>query len=262
MARSRNIKPGIVLNDALAGLAHWVRLLFVYLWTIADRAGRLEDKPKRIGAALFPYEADLSFEDGLQQLHEAGFIQRYEVDGARFIQITNWAKHQNPHPKESASVIPAPRSSNELVTEKPRLVTAMPEQATEIPERARLIPSSLIPDSLSPLPDTGVAAQPLLAAAFQRFMERYPAKVGLDLACRTWLAVATEELIPLIEAGLTRWLDSDQWARDDGRYIPAPARWLQDRRWRDYPAGQRLEPATSRRDPFDAALEILNKKAS
>ena len=32
------------------------RLLFVGLWTIADRNGRLEDRPKRIRAELFPYD--------------------------------------------------------------------------------------------------------------------------------------------------------------------------------------------------------------
>lgn len=154
MARARNIKPGIVLSDVLAALDHWVRLLFIYLWTIADRAGRLVDNPRRIGAALFPYEPTLPFDDGLQQLHVCGFIQRYVVAGERFIQIVNWTKHQNPHPKEAASTIPDPPAEcgNGLATEKPRLVAAFPELATEKPEGAGLIPSSLIPSSLFPHP--------------------------------------------------------------------------------------------------------------
>ena len=44
----------------------------------------------------------------LQQLNDNGFIQRYEIAGERYIQVTNFLKHQNPHCKEQASVIPAP----------------------------------------------------------------------------------------------------------------------------------------------------------
>ena len=44
--RARNIKPGFFKNDALAELDFAGRLLFIGLWGIADRAGRLEDRPK------------------------------------------------------------------------------------------------------------------------------------------------------------------------------------------------------------------------
>jgi hypothetical protein len=150
MARSRNIKPAFFLNDLLATLAAWVRLLFIGLWTVADKAGRLADNPKRIGAALFPYESGLPLGEGLQQLHDAGFIRRYEIQGEPYIQILAWEKHQNPHRKETESVIPA--YSNERAPEKPRLVPALPrlvpekpERAPEKPERAGLIPSSVKP---------------------------------------------------------------------------------------------------------------------
>ena len=48
MARARNIKPGFFANDLLVDLPFEVRLLFIGLWTIADRAGRLCDRPKKI----------------------------------------------------------------------------------------------------------------------------------------------------------------------------------------------------------------------
>ena len=50
MARSRNIKPSIMANEELAELEPLSRLLFIYLWMLADKAGRLEDRPKRIAA--------------------------------------------------------------------------------------------------------------------------------------------------------------------------------------------------------------------
>ena len=48
MARARNIKPGFFTNDELVELPFATRLLFIGLWTIADREGRMVDRPKKI----------------------------------------------------------------------------------------------------------------------------------------------------------------------------------------------------------------------
>ena len=58
MARARNIKPGLFKNELLVEQSLFVRLLFVGLWTLADREGRLEDRPKRIKLELFPYDSE------------------------------------------------------------------------------------------------------------------------------------------------------------------------------------------------------------
>ena len=107
MARARIIKPGFFSNDKLAEIPAHGRLLFAGLWTIADREGRLPDRVMWIKGSIFPYE-DVAVDCFLEQLAAGGFIQRYEIDGDRFIQITGWAKHQRPHIKEVASTIPAP----------------------------------------------------------------------------------------------------------------------------------------------------------
>ena len=107
MARARNIKPGFFRNEDLVELPCETRLLFIGLWTIADREGRLEDRPKRIKMELFPAD-DLDLDACLNQLQDGGFILRYQMDGGKFIQIANFTKHQNPHYKEVASEIPPP----------------------------------------------------------------------------------------------------------------------------------------------------------
>jgi hypothetical protein len=107
MPRARNIKPGFFKNDELALCEHGARLLFAGLWCLADREGRLEDRPLRIKGELFPYD-NCDIDAWLKQLAARAFITRYEVDGRKFIQINTFAKHQNPHCKEPASTIPAP----------------------------------------------------------------------------------------------------------------------------------------------------------
>lgn len=107
MARARNIKPGFFANDDLADISPLGRLLFIGLWTLADREGRLEDRPRRIKAEVLPYD-DCNPDDLLQSLHDHGFIHRYEVGGIKCLQVVNFTKHQDPHYKEKASELPAP----------------------------------------------------------------------------------------------------------------------------------------------------------
>lgn len=106
MARARLLKPGFFRNEHLAELPPLTRLLFAGLWTIADRAGRLEDRPKRIKADLLPWDDAVDCHVLLAQLDAAGFITRYAVDGVMFIQIDKFAHHQHPHQREPESLIP------------------------------------------------------------------------------------------------------------------------------------------------------------
>jgi hypothetical protein len=164
MARARNIKPGFFANEMLAECDPLARLLFAGLWCLADRDGRLEDRPKRIRAEILPY--DQCDPDGLlTQLEKHGFILRYAHGEQRFIQVLNFGKHQNPHVKEAKSTIPSPfqaeERNGEAQDEKQPIDDTAPDkhqtstgqapcEDDPSPERAGLIPDSgfLIPDSL------------------------------------------------------------------------------------------------------------------
>ncbi len=141
MARARNLKPKFFTNDRLAELPPLVRLLFAGLWCIADREGRLEDRPNRIKVDVLPYDK-CNVDKMLQDLHSHEFILRYTSGGTRYIQVLKFSKHQNPHVKESQSTIPAPDSA----PDKPSAGNgASPVLSPENPERARLIPDSFNP---------------------------------------------------------------------------------------------------------------------
>lgn len=107
MARARSIKPGFYKNEDLAECSPWARLIFPGLWMLADREGRMEDRPKRIKGELLPYDA-IEVDPLLEELARWGFILRYQVNGERFIQVLKFAEHQAPHVRESASTIPGP----------------------------------------------------------------------------------------------------------------------------------------------------------
>lgn len=166
MARARNIKPGFFKNEDLAELSFECRLLFIGLWTLADREGYLEDRPKRIKMEIFPGD-NVNVDTALKELDSKGFITRYQVGGNRFICIPTFLKHQNPHHRELPSTIPKPEAKPRLVTiASPRLEADATPPKPEADPTLQGGPAVLNPDSLNPesgfsdsrslIPDPGI----------------------------------------------------------------------------------------------------------
>lgn len=108
--RTRNLKPAFFKNDILGALNPLCRLLFSGLWCLADRMGRLEDRPLRIKAEILPFD-DCNADELLTMLAENGFITRYSAEGKNYIEVTNFLRHQNPHMREAESIIPGPEEA-------------------------------------------------------------------------------------------------------------------------------------------------------
>lgn len=214
MARARNIKPGFFKNELLVELPALDRLLFMGLWCLADREGRVEDRPKRIKMELFPCD-DYSVEEGLARLEAAGFLHRYTVGDVSVISIDNFLKHQSPHGTEKDSELPDvngdftvhERSKNGCVTGKKHSVNGAPTlNNVKPPLDNALIPDSLIPDSLiqeeKPLVPSGDDTS-AYSAEFESFWAEYPKREGGNSkkgAFKAWNArlrngVKAEELI-------------------------------------------------------------------
>jgi hypothetical protein len=107
MARVRDLNPGFFLDDELADLPPLNRLLFAGLWCLADREGRLRDRPRQIKHQVLPYD-ECDVDEMLTRLHDASFIYRYEDGGSQYIAIPTWKRYQKPHYKEVPSIIPPP----------------------------------------------------------------------------------------------------------------------------------------------------------
>ncbi|WP_238348841.1 hypothetical protein [Pseudomonas lactis] len=155
MARARNIKPALFTNEIL-GVGHPLcTLLFQGLWLLADKEGRLEDRPLRIKAEIFPYrEADV--DAMLHWLAHKGFIVRYTASGKAYIEVVNFTKHQNPHKNEKDSEIPSISegciTSDFLGTRSEIIGTTRADSLSS--DSDLLIPDSLIPDVLNPDSET------------------------------------------------------------------------------------------------------------
>ena len=116
MARARNIKPGFFVNEYLGTCDPLEALFFEGLWTLADRYGRLENRPLRMKAQIFPYR-NLTTQEitgFVQGLSVHGFLTLYAVEGNEYIEIVNFLKHQNPHKNEKGGDIPKPPQPPEI----------------------------------------------------------------------------------------------------------------------------------------------------
>lgn len=134
--RARNVKPAFFKNELLATSDPLYSLIFEGLWCIADREGRLEDRPRRIHFEINAGRAYELTEQSLNWLAENGFIQRYEHGGARYIQVVNFKKHQNPHHREPESTIPAQGQPGA----SPSPAVLIPDSGFRIPDSPSLIP--------------------------------------------------------------------------------------------------------------------------
>ena len=247
MARTRSIKPGFFDNEILGDLPPLTRLLFIGLWTIADREGRLEDKPRRIKKILLGYDdvdAD-GVDKMLQSLHDTGFIFRYTVDGNKYIQVVNFLKHQNPHVREKPSEIPPPpdfiTEHHENPIHAPDLHSADTVQAGPITVNLSPSTGNLSPTTDNPPDDGDDDGEPdkrpkksLLEQRFDEFWAAYPKKVGKKAAWNAWKKVKPDtELFDKIMTAIGRAKATWQWQRENGRYIPNPKTWLNEGRWDD-----------------------------
>lgn len=93
--------------------------------------------------------------------------------------------------------------------------------------------------------------------AWDRFWAIYPRKVDKAKAIRAWNKLkADRKLMQIMSAALKAQRASEEWRRDNGRAIPYPSTWLNNRRWED--ELEDFTPAAPARAPAEEAIEWEN----
>ena len=213
--RARNLKPGFFKNDILAECDPLARLLFQGLWCLADRKGRLYCRIRRIKAEVLPYD-NCDLLKLLQQLVDRGFIIIYKIENEIYLEIPTFTEHQNPHIKEQESTIPAPCKSDTCTV------------------LAVLNPESLLLNPESPLRRS--RAKPVLKTdeTFKTFWQEYPKKRNLGDAEKAWSNINfVDGLFEKILYKVETLKKTEDWKKENGKYIPYPATWLNRKGWED-----------------------------
>lgn len=265
------IRAEFFQHEGLAECSPIARLLFIGLWTVADKEGRLEDRPRRIRAQLLPYEdCDLDdMETTLSELQRGGFIERYDMDGLALIQIVSFAKHQRPHPKEAPSELPARPASVEPKKpsdfNEPCNFPAQPGKAGTSRVKSPFPSGSSLPSGSSGSSHTRQSRERdrrALEEAFDEvFWPTFPRKENRKDALRAWCAKVDVDEIPAVMEGLAAWKASEQWSRG---IIPHGSTWIRREAWKERPmvtpVARASPPGIHRNDL--AEMEYLRKRGS
>lgn len=111
MQKIRTVKPELFhherLFDVEAAVKLPLRLAFIGLWTVADREGRFEWRPRTLKSYVLPFDK-VDFGAVLDALKKARFIGKYEVKGETYGVIYDFTHHQRINHRETASRIPPP----------------------------------------------------------------------------------------------------------------------------------------------------------
>jgi len=232
--RIRSIKPQFWANESLADLPPHARLLFIALWQLADSAGRLEDRPRRIRAEVFPYEADVDVDALLQQLCAAGVLLRYEVNGVSLIQVVGFAKHQRISGKESETESIYPECSGEAMVKQSGSNREAPEttgregkgrEGNRKGKEGKGVPLATLARC------TDAAGFAAAWAAYPHYERRGNRKLALT----AWVKLKLEPLSENVMAWISALSCSDDWTRESGRYVPAMEVWLKRPDFRSVP---------------------------
>jgi hypothetical protein len=93
MARMRSLRPDYFLREDMADVSLEAHFLLGGLAVLADHDGRLEDKPRRIWAQVFPYRQGIDVDALLNDLVRVGAIARHEHEGRRVVTLVSWDDH-------------------------------------------------------------------------------------------------------------------------------------------------------------------------
>lgn len=107
------------------------------------------------------------------------------------------------------------------------------------------------PDS-SQEPDDAFDPSDMPSIDFEQFFDAFPKQVDKIKAWNAWRKLGRARpgldflLVAIVEQS-----QSDQWTRDHGRYIPSPAKWLQERKWLDKLSPAPTSPAAGQTSDAD-----------
>lgn len=241
MARKRMIDPNIWESEDFSQLSLLGKILFIGMFSLADDEGRGKANPAYIRSKVFPYETEkvrlADIKTALSEIGRSMSVVFYADNGASYYALSNWMKWQKID-KPTPSAIPAPpdktgvseqfdedssRTSRGLVEDSPRTSRGLAEDS-------RLNKNKNMNKNMNRKENTHNSAR----ERFPEFWTLYPKKAAKPDAERAWNKLNPDEsTVNLIIEDVCRRREGPEWQRENGRYIPHPATYLNQRRWED-----------------------------
>jgi len=245
------VDPSIWQDEGMAELTARQQLLYIGLFSNADDAGRMKGSPSALRLALPTLYAGQGLEEVADDLAAVCStmtqIVVYTVDRRQYLAFKNYAMWQRID-RPSKSLLPPPPEVPDDSPTPPRIFdesspSTRPqvklteeklteEKVTEVSRAERDAPAAHDPDS-EPVP-LSKASNRRHEQTFEAFWAVWPKREGKAKALASWLRLKPKpESVQAIIEAISRHQVAKNWARENWRYCPLPATWLNERRWDD-----------------------------
>lgn len=275
MARIRSLKPEFWTDSKLVRLSRDARLFYAGTWNFAmcDN-GHLPDDADQLKMQIFPADDDVSVDKLIEELVNAGRLLRmWSDDGRTFLQIKKLADHQKLEKRWSprcqacqATLVPPPPETSPKLPEPLPTPQNLPETPATSPQGG--IGRDSLKDSPSPkggdVPEEPPAVLQLVpeptsagrktnsyTRTFEAFWLTYPKRNGKRDG-KFEASVEFSKALRLVDAETLMTAVRAYAARRDP-LPPDAERWLKHRRWEDFAADERPDPAAVSGPRFEGA---------
>lgn len=251
---NRIIRESCRTSPTLDDLSDGAERLFWRLTTVADDFGRFESDPRILLSNCFPLKIGVltvgMITEWYKELEACGLVQTYVCNGKHFGFFVTWEKYQSVRAK--ASKYPEPTkenirkhmSANVPVFEESRNrgiedMSGSETKAEEpVPPNGNGGTPSLFPSNGSNgHKPKAVKKKKEVIRNYQlewvdEFWQSYPVKQWRVNVNNAFGKINPDRaLFDRIMSGLERAKKSEEWARESGKFIPHPAKWLELRGW-------------------------------
>jgi len=200
----------------------WFRIgcHLVYTWLLpwCDDDGRMPGEPLKILANIVPNEGFTlkEIKQMIVELDRVGLIRSYIYSEELFISVQDWDKYQRIRKdRYKTSIYPVPPdwkpNDNQMTTNG--------QQNCDLYS------------SPSPSPSPSHTHQ---GDGFTVFYNAYPKHKSRGDAEKVWNKIKPDKnLIQKILDTIIKFKNSEEWTKENGKYIPYPATWLNAKGWED-----------------------------
>lgn len=210
-----------------------------------SRASQWDGDPKKLANTLIRAGWIDEKEDGTLEIHDW-----YEYAG-KLIDQRQAEKERSARRRAAAALSSGYTKDDQTPTDgQPPDATITTGGKSRV-DQSRVKKGRVTPSTPSAEGD-GAGKKSLIEVRFDEFWNTYPKKVGKQYALKAWKKLKpTAELHESIMQAVNVQKHSEQWRRDNGRYIPNPATWLNGGYWEN---GEEVSiNAENQRDPQHGA---------
>ena len=226
---NRMLKESICYSDDIDQLSAFEETVFYRLIVNVDDNGRFDGRMPFLKSRLFATKQGItisSLETAFSKLVTVGLVKFYEVDGKPFLMLPNWNKHQKL--QYVKSVYPAPVENNDFNNDD--------KNSKKLLKNNKNSKELSLEVEVEVEEEDEVTSTLLIDKEFDVFWSKYPRKVGKGKCRDIWKKIKPNKaLFKKIMQSLEAQVNSKQWTKDNGQFIPHPSTWLNQSRWEDEP---------------------------